>query len=193
MSANSYGIIVEGTYDSAVYETIIRRVASHEVYVRALDCTGKTNLMKNFPGLLKIFEHEISGGPVDMAVVVRDADGKEPGEIEAQMRLKVEGRRYPFPLGVRFHAVRNAMDAWLLADVNAINAVALRRSGKRVTKSYASPEELLNPKEAFRRLLSEHNVDYTAPACSEVAREASLEVLSEKCPRFRIFADLVDC
>jgi len=46
MPANSYGIIVEGTYDSAVYEAIIRRLASHDVSVRAFDCRGKPNLMQ---------------------------------------------------------------------------------------------------------------------------------------------------
>ena len=92
MSASSYGIIVEGAYDLAVYDPVIRKLAAQEVHIKALVCEGKTNLMKKFPGLLPTFEYEIDGNPVDMAIVIRDADGKEPGEIEAKMRLKIQGR-----------------------------------------------------------------------------------------------------
>jgi hypothetical protein len=49
MSASSYGIIVEGDYDSAVYDAIIRRLASPDVHIKPLVCRGKTNLMKRIP------------------------------------------------------------------------------------------------------------------------------------------------
>lgn len=54
MSANSYGIIVEGRYDSAVYDALIRKLTSHEIYIKALACEGKTNLMKNFPAYFRL-------------------------------------------------------------------------------------------------------------------------------------------
>ena len=177
MSASSYGIIVEGDYDSAVYDAIIRRLASPEVHIRPLVCRGKTNLMKEFPVLLRAFEHEVEGDPVDMAIVIRDADGKNPDEVEAQMRAKIQGRRYPFRLNVRLHAVRHAMDAWLLADVSALNTACERRRGKRVTRSHDSPEDLLDPKTGLRKLLSDHRVAYTAEVCREIARETNLQVL----------------
>jgi hypothetical protein len=193
MSASSYGIIVEGDYDSVVYDAIIRKLTSPEIHIKPLVCRGKTNLMKEFPVLLRALEHEIEGTPVDMAIVIRDADGRNPDEIEAQMRAKIQGRQYPFRLDVRFHAVRNAMDAWLLADVNALNAASQRRRGRRVTRSLDSPEDLRDPKEGFRKLLTDHNVTCAPEVCREIAQEADLQVLTQKCPRFRIFADLVDC
>jgi hypothetical protein len=193
MSASSYGIIVEGAYDSAVYDPVIRKLAAQEVHIKALVCEGKTNLMKKFPGLLPTFEYEIGGNPVDMAIVIRDADGKDPGEIEAKMRLKIQGRSYPFPLDVRFFAVPQAVDAWLLADVKAISTAVQRKGGKPVTKSHDDPEGLLDPKEWLRKLLTDHKVGYTAEVCGEIARETNLQVLSERCPRFRVFAELVDC
>jgi hypothetical protein len=109
------------------------------------------------------------------------------------MRAKIEGRRYPFRLNVRLHAVRHAMDAWLLADADAINTASERRRGKRVTRSQDSPEDILRPKEGLRKLLTDHDVTYTAEVCREIAQNANLRILSERCPRFRVFAELVDC
>jgi len=193
MSAGSYGIIVEGDYDLAVYDAIIRKLASPHVHIKPLVCRGKTNLMKEFPVLLRAFEHEVEGNPVDMALVIRDSDGRNPDEVEAQMRAKIEGRRYPFRLNVRVHAVRHAMDAWLLADVNAINTASEKRRGTRVTRAPDAPEDLLRPKDGLLNLLTDHKVTYTAEVCREIAQETDLQVLSERCPRFRAFAELVDC
>jgi hypothetical protein len=193
MSANSYGVIVEGEYDSGVYEAFIRRLASPDVYIRPLPCEGKANVMKKFPGLLSNLKYEMGGNPVDMAIVIVDADGKDPIEVEAKMRMKIQRRNYPFRLNVRFFAVPQAMDAWLLADVGAINASVQSRGGKRVTKSHDDPEGLRYPKEWLRKLLTEHNATYTPALCREIADGTNLQVLSLRCPRFRVFAELVDC
>lgn len=193
MSADSYGIIVEGDYDSAVYDPVIRKLTSQDVYIKALPCRGRTNLMADFPGLLPTFEHHLGGGPVDMAIVIRDADGKDPQEVEERMKSKIEGRHYPFRLGVRFFAVSQAMDAWLLADVNALNAAVQARSGKLIARSHDDPDGLLRPKEWLRKLLADHKVGYTSAVCYDIARALDLEVVAEKCPRFRVFAERVDC
>jgi len=195
MSANSYGVVVEGDYDSAVYSALIRKLTSPDAYIRVLPCRGRTVLMREFPGLLRTFEHEIEGRPVEMALVIRDADGKEPDEVEARMRTRIQDQHYRFPLGVRFHAVRNAMEAWLLADVNAISPAIKRRVGRLVTRSRSNdtPEDRLNPKETFRALLTEHGVGNTPLLCGEIAGQIDLDVLSQACPRFRIFSELVDC
>jgi hypothetical protein len=192
MSATSYGIIAEGSYDAAVYSTIVRRL-NPRTHIRVLDCRGKDQLRKQFPALLRRFEFEVENGPVEMAIVIRDSDGKNPEEVEASMRSAIQGKRYPFRLDVRFHAVRNAMDAWLLADVKAINLACQARGGKRVTKTLNNPEGLLRPKESFRKLLSDHKVPYTAEVCREIAETVDLTTLSLVCPRFRVFAELVDC
>jgi hypothetical protein len=193
MSASSYGIIVEGNYDSAVYGALIRRLALPEAHIKPLPCQGKANVMKKFPGLLSTFKYEVGGNPVDMAIVIVDSDGKDPIEVEAKMQQKIQGRKYPFPLNVRFYAVPQAMDTWLLADVGAIDAAVQRRGGKRVTRSHDDPESLPHPKEWFRNLLTDHHATYTAPLCREIAEETDLQVLSQRCPRFRVFAELVDC
>ncbi len=149
--------------------------------------------MKKFPGLLPTFEYEIGGKPVDMALVIWDADGKDPSEAEATMRTKIQGRNYPFPLDVRLYAVPQAMDAWLLADVKAISSAVEGRGGKPVTRSHDNPEGILKPKEWLRNLLTEHKAAYTAELCREIAQNTDLGMLSLRCRRFDLFAELVDC
>jgi len=192
MSASSYGIIAEGSYDLAVYEAIIKKL-SPGIPIKALECGGKSGLMKKFPSLLKVFEYQLAESPVEMAVVIQDADGRNPEGIEAQMASKIADRGCPFALGVQFFAVPQAMESWLLADVNALNAVSRRRGGKRVTKSHAAPEALLRPKEWLLNLLTDHGLDYTSELAREVAQEIDLERLAEACPRFRVFSHRVDC
>jgi hypothetical protein len=193
MSANSYGIIVEGEYDSAVFDAIIRRLTSPDVHIKPFVCRGKTNLMTEFPGLLRAFEYEVAGNPVEMAIVIRDADGRDPSEVEAKMRMRIQGRNYPFPLNVRFYAVQKAMDAWLLADATAISAAVQGKGGKPLTKSHDDPESLLDPKEWFRKLLTDHRATYTAEICREIAQKTDLKLLSQRCRRFPAFEELVDC
>jgi hypothetical protein len=101
MSASSYGIITEGAYDAVVLSTIVRRLNPGGTFIRALDCNGKVGLMKRFSGLLRTFEYLVESGPVDMAIVIRDADGKDPNEVESQMRSIIYEQSYPFRMGVR--------------------------------------------------------------------------------------------
>ena len=192
MSASSYGIIVEGTYDSAAYDAIIGKL-SPGIPIKTIACGGKSDLMKKFPGLLKAFEFEIAERPIDMAVVILDADGKKPEEVEEQMAAKIDVRDYPFALGVQFFVVPQALESWLLADVKALDAVSQRRSGRRVTRSCDSPEALLRPKEWLRQLLTDHKLDYTSGLAREIAQEIDLNTLSDRRPRFRAFTELVDC
>jgi len=191
MPADSYGVIVEGEYDSAVYVEIMPRLASHPVHVIAFQCEGRPNLMRKFPGLLEALKYEWGGGPVDMAIVIADADGRDPSDVELQMRSKVAGREYPFE--VHFYAVQQAVEAWLLADADALSRVVVNRRGKRLERTHDRLEDLLDPKSMMRGLLSDNRVAYTSAVGAEIAREINFRVLSERCPRFRLFAQLVDC
>ena len=193
MRANSFGLIVEGGYDVAVFETLIRRLTSSDIEIRHRNCGGRTNLMREFPALLRTFEHSIDGNPVEMALVIRDSDGKDPSEVESQMQAKIQNRSYPFAQGVHFVAIQQAMDAWLLSDASALDAASQRRGGRRITRTADAPEDLVRPKEYLRNLLAVNRVTYTAELCREIAQEADLDTLANTCPRFSLFRELVDC
>jgi hypothetical protein len=191
MPGNSYGIIVEGEYDSAVYCRLVRRLASHEVRIFHRPCEGKPDLVKKFPGFLEAFKYGPAEQSVDIVIVLVDTDGGDPAQLEARMRSRIASRQYPFQ--VHFHAVQHAMEAWLLADPGAITNAIQARSGRRVPRTPDAPETLLNPKATLRRLLTDVKVDYTSEVAAQIADNIDTQTLSARCPRFRIFAELVDC
>jgi hypothetical protein len=192
MPADSYGIVVEGEYDSAAYAAIIQKLASHAVYIKPFPCGGKPKLIQKFPGYLNALKYELTGRHVDTAIVIVDSDGQDPGKLEAVLRAKVAGREYRFEL--HFYAVSCTLETWLLADIEAIARVVQQRTGRNIRRpQHNNLERLIDPKPAFRAILTEGRVDYTAAVAAEIAREIDLQILSARCPRFQRFAELVDC
>ncbi|MGH7555356.1 MAG: hypothetical protein ACREMQ_20325, partial [Longimicrobiales bacterium] len=94
-------MIVEGVYDAGVFEELILRMCPYPVSVAVREAGGTTRLMSRFPRWLRMFEHSASsGGPVDRALVIRDANGRDAAIVEAEMVRKIAGMVYPFPHGV---------------------------------------------------------------------------------------------
>lgn len=186
-----YGIVVEGSYDVGVYKEFIMKInpKAQDISVRVAD--GRHQLMKKFPSLLKSFEHLMQGAPLDKALVIRDADCQDPTAIAAKMQVSISRRSFTFPGGVNFHAVKQEMETWLLADLSAINRVAVSRGGKQVARVPDSLEEIVNPKEKFMTVLSDSGLNYTQEVCREIAKETDLKILRMRCPSFTAFEEKV--
>lgn len=194
MHESSYGLIVEGSYDESVFAEFVGKILSREPRVFPRPCGGITQLMRRFPGFLRELEHAWAGRPVDKALVIRDWCDADLAAGEQRMSQIVEGRQFAFPRGVKFCCVRQEMEAWLLADENAINCVARQRGGRPVPPVQGQVEEIRNPKETLRRLLSEAELPYDAEVCREIAHRADIEVLRYRCPSFRSFENkVIDC
>lgn len=194
MDESSYGLIVEGPYDEAVFPELVRKIASQQAEVVVRVCGGAPQLMKHFPSFLRDLEHVRQGKPVDKAVVIRDWRGPDAATIEREMARRVQGRRFGFPRAVQFCAVRQEMEAWLLADVNAINDVARERRGRTVPPIQQDIEQIGNPKEMLMRLLLQAKLPYDPEVCREIAHRADVETLKSRCPSFRSFETKVtDC
>lgn len=194
MPEPSYGLIVEGTYDESVFPELVRKILGVHVWVTARPCGGKQRLMSRFPGFLREFEHLVQGRPVDKALVLRDCDGRDPKRVEGEMAEKVGARQFAFPRGVHFCAVQQTMDAWLLADVRAINSLAMERGGREVPEVHGQLEDIVEPKVTLRRLLSWAGLPYDQKVCGEIARRAEIEMLRYRCPSFCSFEKKVlDC
>lgn len=191
---SSYGLIVEGSYDERVFPELVRKIASGQVRVEVRPCGGVARLMKRFPGFLRELEHVMQGKSVDKALVVRDCDLRDPEAVERDMAEKVRERPFAFPRGVHFCAIRQMMDTWLLADVNAINSLARERGGRDVPPVQGLLEQIGNPKQRLRCLLSRARLPYDPEVCREIACRADIEAVRYRCPSFRRFEKKVmDC
>jgi hypothetical protein len=182
----SFGIIVEGQYDTAVFGQLVCRICPGADIARAIEAGG--SIMSKFPNYLKALQYVTATGPVDRALVIRDSNGKDPRQVEAAMQARIDGRHYSFPHGIVFHAVRQEMETWLLADVAAISAAA---DGREVKPAPGALEDLADAKGVLRERLSGVDIPYTAAAAARIAETLNLDVLRRRCPCFVLFEERV--
>jgi hypothetical protein len=190
----SYGLIVEGPYDEMFYRALIPRICGMSLMFETRVCRGVHGLVKNLATFLRTLEWVHQGLPVDKVLVIHDSDRKDLLAAREEMARQINGKKFAFPHGIQLCAIRRAMEAWLLADVNAINTVAVSRGGREVPEVTGSPEDLQDPKMRLRFVLSSAGIEYTAAVCGEIARNLRIEVLEYRCPSFRSFKQSVlDC
>lgn len=188
----TYGIVIEGNYDEAALIELIKKCLSENIEVMALCCGGKDRLMNKFPVYLDSFRYANKGHNVDKALVVRDADGKDPNELLARMKDNIAGRKYLFE--VKFVIIVQALETWLLADEEAISRVTRPRSGRTVSGVNEDLETIIRPKDRLEQMLSEARVAYTDKVAKEIARESDVSRIEYRCPKFGEFRQaVIDC
>jgi hypothetical protein len=182
----TYGLIVEGEYDAAALTELIRRCAAGNIQVIPRQCAQKGSLMKKFPAYLQELHWANQGQAVDKALVIRDADGKNPGELIARMETSIVSRSYPFP--VKFVVIMQELETWLLADHDALSQVAPRS----ISEIRGPLESILDPKRRLQSILSDAGIAYTAEVARKIAAAANLERIEYRCPTFRTFRHAID-
>lgn len=183
----TFGVVVEGIYDEAVLKELIQKCIANGVEVIGRPCGSRDKLLKMFPGILEEFRYVKGGTHVDKAIVIRDADNKSPAELIKKMETKVSNRSYPFHR--KLLVAVQKLEAWLLADENAISAI----TGKKVAR-VQNPEDLSDPKERLNRLLSAAKISYTAEVARKIAASAKVETIESRCPSFKKFREaVIDC
>jgi len=194
VSDPSYGLIVEGDYDKRVFEELVRNLSRPDSVIVVRPCDGVANLNRLFPAFLHDLEYVQQGRPVDKALVIRDSGGKDAVELERDLERRIRNREFRFPQGVKFCIVNREMETWLLADADAISAVALARGGRAVPRVQETPESIVDPKDRLKRLLRQARLEYTAEVCAQIAQQGRIETLRYRCPSFRSFEERVlDC
>lgn len=184
----TYGIVVEGNYDAAALTEIIKKCLSSEIEIITRLCGGKDRLMKSFRGFLDSFQYENKGSPVDKALVIRDASGRDPNELLEKMRSRIAGRNYTFD--VKFIIIVQELETWLLADEDAVSRV----TGKTISRVNEDLQSIIQPKEKLKKILSDGRVAYTAEVAKEIARESDLTKIEYRCLSFKKFRqDVIDC
>jgi hypothetical protein len=159
-------------------------------------CIGVKTRVSIFPTLLGELEQFLAGQPVDKVMVIRDTDRRAPAEVEGELAAKVAGRMFCFPRDVQFCAIRQEIEAWLLADEKAITRVAQSRSigGRHAPPTPGALEDIIHPKDRLQTVLSKCRLPYDPAVCGEIAAEIDLDCLRYRCPSFRRFEQkLQDC
>lgn len=180
-----FGIIVEGFYDAAAVKEFIRKCYGTDCEVEARICAPRGGVTRQFPKYLEEFKYR---SDIDKAFVVRDADRKNPVQVRAQMEAMIANRRYPFT--PKFAVIVQELEAWLLADHEAVSAV----TGRGVTPVPDPIEGMDSPKERLRGILSGAGVVYTAEVARKIAAAANIGRVAERCQAFRTLCqDVGDC
>lgn len=187
----SYGLIVEGDTDKSVFENLVRKINSLDAEIYSFPCGGVSYLMREFPALLRRFEHIHLGGPVDGALVIRDADNKPIDQLRARMAEKLRNRTYNFPRGIELCCVNRKLDTWLLADESAINIVSEKRGGKQISRVNDTLEDIVSPKERLQKLLSDAKLNYSPAVLGEIAYHMDLKQLEYRVRSFQDFKQSV--
>ena len=144
--------------------------------------------MRKFPGFLEEFRYVKQGMPVDKALIIRDADNKEPHALITAMREKYTNRTYPFPVAPMI--IVQELETWLLADSQALSHVV----GRSVPDLTDPLERIANPKERLQKILSDAKVPYTSEVARKIAAATRLGPLEYRCPSFQAFRRaLSDC
>lgn len=182
------GIVAEGLKDEPIFEELIPRIEPEVTRVVVRVTRGKPRFLFAFPDLLWAFQHVGLTGLPDKAIVVRDANSDDPGTVEAAIRRRLHARRHPpFHFGVEIHATVRESETWLLADVGAINRVAIRKGGGTVSVIPGPLETIPNAKERFISLLTEAGLPYVPEIVREITREIDLSIVRRECPGFVLF------
>jgi hypothetical protein len=196
-SPSSLGVIVEGTYDVAVFARLIPRlVRLPQDRLVILHVLGVANLKREVPGQLRGLEHRLAGLPVEKAMVVRDTGLRRTEDVEESLTVLCAGREFRFPRELQFCGVRQEIETWLLADESAITRVARARGvGRRpAPPTNGALEDIVDPKGRLQRVLSECGLGYTQAICGEIASVLNFDLLRYRCPSFGRFEEkLHDC
>lgn len=184
----SYGLIVEGPYDSPVLRQLTIRVDSPDARVFVRECGGTGTLRKKLRAFLRSLEIADAGLPVEKVLVFTDTDGRSPAEVESSFQEVIEGNTFRFPRGIDICPIHHELEAWLLADEHAINRVAIARGGREIGYIQGDLEQMRNPKERLIGVLSRARLLYTPAVLGEIAETASLETLRYRLRCFVAFS-----
>jgi len=183
-----YGLILEGQYDTPVFETLIKRLNDPGAVFFNIEASGHPNLRKNLPVFLKRLETAFEGQPPDRAFVVRDSDMKSPKQIEDELLARIGNHTFSF--GYDICVPVREMETWLLSDNEAMTIVARQRGGRAIGYLPGDLEEIHAPKELLMTRLAHARLEYTPAVCAEIARCINLNTIRARCRSFRQFSEL---
>jgi hypothetical protein len=177
----TFGLIVEGNYDKQIIQPLIQKILLRKHNCICRVTFGNPRLLQKYPGFLEEFKYKM----VNKAIIIKDTDLKPAEKLLQQMKSKKPNRDYPFP--IYFCVVKKEIEAWLLADEQAISKVV----GKQVPRIKGNLEDINDPKGRLQRILSKANINYTEKIAGKIALEADINIIEHRCSYFKIFRESV--
>lgn len=173
------GLVTEGDFDICAYSPLIWALHATAVDIQGRPCHGP--ILGKFPSILRELRYQQP--TIDKAIVVSDAHGKDPTDRRQRLQQQTQGLALPFP--VEYVVVVQELEAILLSDPHAIEAVCATRGRAIVLPQLTEQPDLLpDPKVELVRQLALGGVVYTKVIAQEIARHADLERLAYWSPSF---------
>jgi len=181
------GIVAEGVKadsDVQIISELVKKILATDPLFITRPGGNRPNVIKKYCGWLEEFRNE----KVDKALVIVDQDMSCVKTLVEKMQERIKARKYYFP--VKFHVIKQEIETWLLSDEQAISKV-VERNVPRVNETL---EDIQQPKEKLKELLSKAKANYTAETLRRIAEESDIERIAYRCPGFRRFTQsVVDC
>jgi hypothetical protein len=175
---NQAVIMVEEPSIEEVTKVIVRRLGI-ENQVKIIPHDGKNDLEKSFPRKIVNWQNPQR----TRFVICRDNDGSDCALLKEKLRnLLPQITQHEFKLRL----VMNELEAWYLGDLEALRKAGLISQGfvdqNRNKKKFRSPENLLNAKQEFKRLVKTGGQITLARTIAP-----HLELQNERCNSFKHF------
>jgi hypothetical protein len=175
-----YGIIGEDDSDAATLKVLVHRLADNwSLTVRAKGYDGGAQMLRKGAGQLRLF----AGLGFMRFVVSYDSDGHDP-----EARRKEVMEKVVIPAGLQNNCCVlipiQEIEAWILADIQAVNKVF---SSWKPDPIPNSPESIESPKEFLERLsrnTKKKPIYHHATHNQIVAKHLCLDTIRRRCPSF---------
>jgi hypothetical protein len=180
------GIVAEGlpNSDVQIISELVKKILFRDPSFIPRPGGSRGNVIKKYCGWLEEFRNE----KVDKALVIIDQDMACVKILVERLQERIKNREYCFP--VKFHVIKQEMETWLLSDEQAISKVV----GRTVQRVNQTLEDIQQPKEKLKELLSKAKANYTAETLRRIAEESDIKRIAYRCPGFIRFKNSVlDC
>lgn len=126
----------------------------------------------------------------DKYVIVKDLHRRKEESIRRTYNRVVRGVNSRYRNNIGLVIVKHEIEAWFLADIEALNRVY----NCRINEEIRNPEDIPNPAEELDNLLRRYGKEYikSESTASKIMEEVDLEKISEKAPSFRRFLDYLN-
>lgn len=180
------GIVAEGlpNSDVQIISELVKKILPTAPSFIPRSGGSRTNVIKKYRGWLEDFRNR----NVNKALIIIDQDLSCVKALVEKLKEKIADRQYRFP--VKFHVIEREIETWLLADERALSKVA----GKNVPRVNETLEDIINPKNKLKEILSRAKATYTPETLRKIAEESDIERIAYRCFGFRRFMQSVlDC